>query len=364
MRFVHSTQVSSPVGITRDIPCESGAPPLALGPPIDGAYPPSPVPQRDTIQRGCAGDRASLRGTRLDAGFVHGTFQYSLDRDDPSQRPPVDQYKYIPVDGRGMSYECITYEDADGVATIHLDRPDELNALTPTLLDELEDALSRAGATDDVRVVVLAGNGRAFSAGYDIGEDEAERGTVDERMRNPRTHLDAIFDLRLPVIAAVDGHALAGGCNLAIACDLTFATERSEFGYPDMHFGEPPPKFVMPFVANSLKYARELLYTGKTIPAADAARMGLLNHVTPNDGLMEAVSAEIDHIKKTPGVVVELTKEMINEVQADTGYRRGRTDEYLALLTMETETPNRFREIRDEEGWEAALEWMHETDKP
>lgn len=263
-----------------------------------------------------------------------------------------------------MAYECIEYTVEDVVVTISLDRPDELNALTPTLLDELKDAFDRADTTEEARAIVLTGNGRAFSAGYDIGEDAADRGTVDDRMRNPRTHLNAIFDHRLPVLAAVDGFALAGGCNLAIACDLTFASDRSEFGYPDMHFGEPPPKLVLPYVGNSIKHARELLYTGKTIGAAEARRMGIVNRVSSSDDLMDAVHEEIDHITKTPGVVVELTKEMINTVQEDQGFRRGRLDEYLAMLTMETETPKRFREIRDEEGWEAALEWMHETDKP
>lgn len=263
-----------------------------------------------------------------------------------------------------MSYECLEYDVEDAVATIRLDRPDDLNALTPTLLTELLDALDRTADTRDARAIVLTGNGRAFSAGYDIGEEAADRGTVDDRMRNPRTHLNAIYDHPLPVIAAVDGYALAGGCNLAIACDLTFASHRSEFGYPDMHFGEPPPKLIMPYVGNSLKHARELLYTGKTVDAEEAFRMGIVNHVVGNEDLMDAVHAEIDHIKKTPGVVVELTKEMLNEVQEAQGFRRGRLDEYLALLTMETETPNRFREIRDEEGWKAALEWMHETDKP
>jgi len=260
-------------------------------------------------------------------------------------------------------YDCVEYEVDDGAAWIRLDRPDKLNALNPPLLEELEAALRRAEDDDDARVVVLAGNGPAFSAGYDIGDEEEQPGTVDERLLRSRGHLDVIFDLRKPVIAAVDGHALAGGCNLALAPDLTFATERSEFGYPDMHFGEPPPKFVLPFVGNSLKYARELLYTGKTIPAAEAERMGYVNRVVPDDELEATVAEAVDHIKKTPGAVVALTKEMVNEVQEAQGDRRGRIDEALATLTMEGAAAKRFREIRDEEGLDAALEWMHGTDK-
>ncbi len=260
-------------------------------------------------------------------------------------------------------YADITYVVEDDVATVTMDRPDALNALRPSMLDELEAAIEAADA-DGARILVLTGNGSAFSAGYDIGEGEAALGSVSERMRDRRSHLDAIFGSPLPIIAQVDGYALAGGCNLAIACDLTIASDRSEFGFPDMHFGEPPPKFVLPFVTASLKHARELLYTGKRVPANEASRMGLVNRVVPTGELDEAVAEEADHIKKTPGVAVSLVKEMINDVQTAQGYRSTSLDEYLALLTMETETPKRFREIREEDGFEAALEWMHGTDKP
>lgn len=259
-------------------------------------------------------------------------------------------------------YDDVTYDVGDGVATVAMDRPEALNALTPNLLDELEAAIDRA-ASADVRVVVLTGNGSAFSAGYDIGEDEEPHGSIEDRMRDSLSHLDAIIGSSLPVIAKVDGYALAGGCNLAIACDVTIASARAEFGYPDMHFGEPPPKFVLPFVTNSLKHARELLYTGKRIPAEEARRMGLVNQVVPTGELDDAVATEAGHIKKTPGVSVSLVKSMINEVQAAQGYRTTSIDEYLGILTTETATPKRFREIREAEGFEAALEWMHEADK-
>jgi len=260
-------------------------------------------------------------------------------------------------------YETIEYAVDDATARITLDRPDALNALNPTLLEELEAAVRQAGDAEGVRAILLGANGRAFSAGYDIGEAEAQR-DADELILEQRSHLEAIFSVRKPVIAAVDGAALAGGCNLAIVCDLTIATEAAEFGYPDMHFGEPPPKFVLPFVTNSLKHARELLYSGKTVDAESAHRMGLVNHVVPADELEKTVASELSAIRKTPSTAVAVAKDMINDVQETQGYRRyGRTAEYVGALTMETSTPERFREIRDEEGLEAALEWMHGTDK-
>ncbi|WP_254535471.1 enoyl-CoA hydratase/isomerase family protein [Halomarina litorea] len=261
-------------------------------------------------------------------------------------------------------YDCLEYRVEDGAAWVTMDRPDSLNALNPTLLDELEEAIGRAEDEDGVRAVVLTGRGRAFSAGYDIGAEEAHR-SVDDQILHQRTHLEAIFSARLPVVAAVDGPAVAGGCNLAVCCDLTFATERSTFGYPDMHFGEPPPNFVLPFVTNSLKHARELLYSGKTVDAREAERMGLVNHVVLDGGLTDAVEEELAHIRKTPSTAVAIAKDMVNDVQETGGYRRyGRVEEYVGALTMESGTAKRFREIRDEEGLEAALEWMHGTDKP
>lgn len=263
-------------------------------------------------------------------------------------------------------YEDIEYEFVDGVATITLDRPEVLNAMSPNLLSEMEDALKRAESEEGSRVAVLTGNGRAFTSGYDIapGDEDVESPEfVEGRIWSGRTHLDAIWDLNIPVIAAVDGYALAGGCNLAIACDLTFATERSTFGYPDFRFGEPPAKLILPFVTDSLKYTRELLYSGKMIDAERAARMGLVNRVVPDDGLEDAVETEVDAIKKVPGVTVKVTKEWVNEVQESQGDRQGRIDEFLTTLLMQTRPPQTFREIREEEGLDAALEWTHEVDK-
>ena len=260
-------------------------------------------------------------------------------------------------------YDCLDYAVEEATAWVELDRPEKLNALNPTLLAELEDALGRAEAADGVRAIVLSGKGRAFSAGYDIGSGETER-SVDERVLSQRTHLEAVFSSRLPVVAAVDGPALAGGCNLAVCCDLTFATEGSTFGYPDMHFGEPPPKFVIPFVVDSLKDARELLYTGKTVDAEAAERMGMVNRMVPDGELEAAVEAELAEIRKTPGAAVAIAKAMVNDVQESQGYRRyDRIAEYVGTMTMGSEAAKRFREIRDEEGLEAALEWTHGADK-
>ncbi len=263
------------------------------------------------------------------------------------------------------TYEFIQTETADRTSTITLDNESALNALNSELRTELEDALVAAEADDAVRAVVLTGKGRAFSSGYDFGEEGID--TMDDLIKESYTHLDTIWNLDLPVIAAVDGYALAGGCNLALVCDLTIATERSEFGFPDVHMGELPPRLVLPTVTDSLKHARELLYTGKHIDAAKAERMGLINRVVPDsDALEEAVATEIDHMKKTPSSVMKVLKDSLNDIQETQGYRSnsaGQIDEYLFAVTSETETAHRFHEIVDEDGVNAAIEWMNTAEK-
>ncbi|MFO7925987.1 MAG: enoyl-CoA hydratase/isomerase family protein [Halobacteriota archaeon] len=263
------------------------------------------------------------------------------------------------------AYNFLEVETMDRATTITLDNADALNALNSTLRSELVEALEAAESDDDVRAVVLTGKGRAFSSGYDFGEEAS--GTMDDVIESDYDHIDAIYNLNLPVIAAVDGYALAGGCNLALVCDLTFATDRSEFGFPDVHMGELPPRMVLPTAVDSLKHARELLYTGKHISAGEAADMGLVNQVVEDrDGLNEAIEAELAHIKKTPGSVVKLIKDNLNDIQETQGYRAnsaGKIDEYLFAVTSETEAAHRFHEIVEEDGVNAAIEWMNTAEK-
>ena len=262
-------------------------------------------------------------------------------------------------------YEFIDVETDDRVLTIMLDNADALNALNGTLREEIVEALRTAEAEDEVRAVVLTGKGGAFSSGYDFGADTVE--TMDDTIKFNYDHLDTIYNLNLPVIAAVDGYALAGGCNLALVCDLTIATEGSEFGYPDVHMGELPPRLVLPFVTDSLKHARELLYTGKHIDADDAKEMGLVNEVVEDaEALEAAIAEEISHMKKTPSSVVKLVKDSLNEIQETQGYRSNsaaKIDEYLFAATSETETAHEFHDIVEEEGVNAAIEWMNTAEK-
>ena len=267
-------------------------------------------------------------------------------------------------------FDRIEYEVTDGAAIVTIDRPDKLNALDEQALDEIEECLDDAERTDDVRVVAVRGNEKAFSSGYDIGGDddsEVTDLTVDDWLDRMRSYplLPKIYELDLPVIAAVDGYALAGGCNLALICDLTFVTERAKLGYSDARMGGLPAHFIHPFVMGSLKHARELYYSGKMVSGEEAARMGMVNRAVAHDSLMDEVWAEIEEIKKTPGVVVSITKGMLNDVMERQGFRpRGRSSEFHAALSVLSEQAEEFYSIRDEEGLDAAIDWMHTADKP
>ena len=267
-------------------------------------------------------------------------------------------------------YEFVDYEARDGAAYITLQRPDKLNALHEPALEELTDALDGAGDDKALRAVVLQGTGKAFSTGYDIGgADDVEETdlSVAEWLDRISTysHLGAIYEHDLPVIAAVDGYALAGGCNLALVCDLTIASERATFGYSDVRMGGLPAYIVHPFVMGSIKHARELFYSGKMIDGTEAERMGLVNRAVPHEELQAEVEQEIEEIKKAPGTLVTLTKGMLNDVMETQGYRPGgQIGEFLATLSVHSEGAAEFYRVRDEEGMEAAIDWMHQENKP
>lgn len=264
-------------------------------------------------------------------------------------------------------YQTVEYDLDDDVATIRLDRPDQMNALSGRLIDELVDALERGG--ERARAVVLTGNGEAFSSGYDLSESggtESGEPTVEELLDRYRTaprFVHAIYDLPVPVVAAVNGYALAGGSDLALACDLTIASEKAEFGYPGVRMGGFPPTLLYPFVLGT-KHSRELLYTGKRISAAEAERIGMVNRTVAHEDLLAEVHAEVDEIRKVPGTTVRIVKEFHNSVLEMQGYRPTvRLSELADALVHKTEGGKRFFEVRDEEGVEAAIRWMNEVDK-
>ena len=170
-----------------------------------------------------------------------------------------------------MAFQNIIYERREAIAYITLNRPDKLNAINGALLSDFQDAMDVAEADPDVRVVIITGAGRAFSAGFDITPDpdapHPHKGSAD----GWRTHLQGLIDgfLRVwnipkPVIAAVNGYALGGACELVQVCDVKIASEHAVMGEPEIRAGFGPPLLVTPYSVN-LANAKELLLTGDTV---------------------------------------------------------------------------------------------------
>lgn len=188
-----------------------------------------------------------------------------------------------------MSYEqLLARVGSDGVNRISLNRPEQRNALSATLVAELKDALALADADDRVRVVLLTGEGPDFCAGADLGEIQAsiEAGVMDS-LAEARS-LGELFlllrKLRKPVVAAVHGRALAGGCGLATACDLVVASADAQFGYPEVRLGFVPA-MVMAMLRRCVgeKRAFELVALGDRIGAETAREYGLVSRVFPTE---------------------------------------------------------------------------------
>jgi enoyl-CoA hydratase/carnithine racemase len=263
-----------------------------------------------------------------------------------------------------VNYQTILYERRGPVAKITLNRPQVLNALSRELIGEFHDAFDRLEADEEVRSVVLMGAGRAFSAGYDLKQGSAQpsRGVVQWRQQLER---DVRFTLRVwdcpkPVIAAVHGYCLAGGCDLAMMCDITVAARGTFFGEPEIRFGSGVVTLVMPWVIG-MKKTRELLYTGfDRVTAEEALALGLVNRVVEPEQLEAEAMALAEEIARNDAEAVKLTKIALNR----TYERMGIKDALASNLELDTimeaaETPMRreFNRIRDEQGLKAAIAW-------
>lgn len=195
-----------------------------------------------------------------------------------------------------MNYESLKYEKKDGVARITINRPSAMNALTPTLLKELKAAVEDAGSDRGVAVVVLTGEGRAFSAGVDLkalGESKLEKGQVGPILDIPaRKLIEAIQSIPKVVIAMVNGFCFTGALEIMLACDLAVASEDAKFGDTHARWGLRPTWGMsqrLPRTVGLLK-ARELSFTAKTIDGREAERIGLVNMAVPMEKLEETTA--------------------------------------------------------------------------
>jgi enoyl-CoA hydratase len=198
-----------------------------------------------------------------------------------------------------MDYELLTFRVADRIATITVNRPDKLNALNDALMRELGVAIDEARARDDVGAVLLTGAGRAFVAGADIAE-LAGQNAVEGKARAERGQrvFRRFEQSPKPTLAAVNGFALGGGCELAMACHIRLASDAAKFGQPEVKLGIVPGYGATQRLPRLVGKGRalQLLLTGEMIDAAEAYRIGLVNRVVPGGELLEAARTMLSGI--------------------------------------------------------------------
>ncbi|GGK31422.1 enoyl-CoA hydratase [Caldalkalibacillus thermarum] len=211
-----------------------------------------------------------------------------------------------------MSQPLVLKNIEGPVAILRLNRPQVLNALNLALMDELVDQLKALQDDDSVRAIILTGNGKAFAAGADIDE-MADVSLAEIKMKNQFLVWDIIPRFTKPLIAAVQGYALGGGCELAMSCDMIVASENAIFGQPEINLGVMPGAGGTQRLTKALGKARamEYLLTGKPLPARVAYECGLVTKLVPDELVMqEALSLAHEIAQKSP-VAVTLIKEAV-----------------------------------------------------
>jgi enoyl-CoA hydratase/carnithine racemase len=266
-----------------------------------------------------------------------------------------------------MAQDLVLYEADAKVGIVTLNRPDKLNALNADLRRELAAALTKADDDPATSVVVLRGAGRSFCVGYDIGGGSGnEEWRHDALKYHARLSTSLALELmpwylRKPVVASVQGHALGGGCELAMFCDLTIAADNAVFGEPEILFSHLGPALPMPMIIGH-KRARELLYFGESIDAQTALELRMINRVVPLDQLRTATLKYARRLALIAPEALAAIKLAINRGADAGGFRNAvqtGLDVVAPLYAATTEVGKQFEEIRSKHGLKAALAWRH-----
>ena len=211
-----------------------------------------------------------------------------------------------------MAYEHILVDVEAPIATVTLNRPKVLNALSPDLIRELTTAMSDLDADDSVRAVVLTGGPKVFAAGADIG-DMADQGPVDQLLRDQTGRWAPLAGFKKPLVAAVNGYALGGGCEVALMCDLLIAGETARFGQPEINLG------IIPGAGGTQRWPRtagkhvamEAMLMGTPITAHRAYELGLVNKVVPTEMTIEIAQRYARQLAEKPPLAVRMAKEAV-----------------------------------------------------
>ena len=268
-----------------------------------------------------------------------------------------------------MKFETILYEKEGPLAWITLNRPEKLNAITQQMAAEILLATDKAQCDDEVRIILLKGEGRAFSAGFDLELEDRSEQSEDEKLQELKAELHHDFDLIMrfwdspkPTIAAVHTYCLGGAMEMAVACDITIAAAGCRFGEPEVKFGMGAVAMILPFVCGP-KRAKEILLTGNDrITAEQAEAWGLINRVVRPENLVTRAREIALEIARNDQLAVRITKQAINK-SYEFGKMRNALKHALeldiAIESTETDESRQFNEILRKEGTKAAIDWRN-----
>ena len=264
------------------------------------------------------------------------------------------------------NFEAIQLETQGPIAILTLNRPDQLNAINDQMKIEIADALGRVEADDQIAVLVLRGAGRAFCAGFDLhredGETDVERGASfwEPVLRSGFDAIMGFWNLSKPTISTVHTYALAGGFEMALACDITIAAEGTRMGEPELKFNSGIVALLLPWLTNPKK-AKQLILTGNDrLDARAALDLGLINEVVPAGEEFEAAMEMAREIAVVDQEVVRLTKKAINrsyEIMGMGEALRTALDIDVEIESLETPDGKQFKKIMREQGLKAAVSW-------
>ena len=260
--------------------------------------------------------------------------------------------------------ELVLYEQIDAVAVISLNRPERLNAMDQAMLKELNQAAERAEQDDRIRAVVLTGAGNAFSSGFDL---KAQAENTPQGVNEWRPVLKRNFDacmsfwhLAKPTVAAVHGPALAGACELSMACDITIADETAIFGEPELRFGAGIVVMLLPWMVGP-KRAKEIILLGlDDISAREAKEMGLINRIVPKGEDLNTALSIAKKLSRIDSSLMAQTKQALNRSYAIMGMEEAlefalETDTQIEGEGMPTKA--KFLQIARDQGLRAAITW-------
>ena len=263
-----------------------------------------------------------------------------------------------------MAYQCITFEQRQAVALVTLNRPERANAIDRTMLAELNEACDAVEADETIRALVLTGAGGAFSSGFDLKEQAAAPpagvAAWREVLQDDFEAVMRFWHLSKPTVAAVRGPALAGGCELALACDVTVAAADARFGEPELRFGAGIVVMLLPWLAGP-KHAKEILLSGDDeIDARRACEIGLVNRVVPVGDEVEAALALAHRMAAVEPALLKRTKATINRMYGAMGFDATlemALEQDLLIEVEGTATKRQFLKITRTQGLRAAIAW-------